>query len=302
MNPRPPKRSLKKRPAQTPGRAPETPSPGSPGERLQKVLAQRGLGSRRAIEAWIAAGEVRVNGRPAQLGDRVAPGDRIRVRGQEVHLDARFPPPRRVIVYNKPEGEVVTRRDPEGRPTVFAALPRLRQGRWVAVGRLDVNTSGLLLFTTDGELAHRLMHPSREVEREYAVRVLGQVSDETLRQLLQGLELEDGSARFDSITPAGGEGANHWYQVVLREGRKREVRRLWEAAGVRVSRLIRIRYGSLHLGPRVFAGHWRELEPAELQGLLALAGLEDAAPRPQPWRRPRSDSRPVTPERPPRRR
>lgn len=300
-NQHPPKRPSK----QSPRRPPEAPAKGPTGERLQKVLAQMGLGSRREIEGWITAGEVRVNGQPAQLGDRVSVGDRVRVRGQDVRLDLRASsPPRRVIAYNKPEGEVVTRRDPEGRPTVFAALPRPRQGRWVAVGRLDVNTSGLLLFTTDGELAHRLMHPSQSVEREYAVRVLGEVSEVTLRQLVQGLELEDGPARFESVTPAGGEGANRWYQVVLKEGRKREVRRLWEAAGVRVSRLIRIRYGDINLGPRVFAGHWRELEPAELQALLALAGLEDAStPRPQSWRRDRSAApRPGAAARSPRRR
>jgi 23S rRNA pseudouridine2605 synthase len=263
------------------------------GERVQKVLAAKGLGSRREIEGWILAGEVRINGVPARLGDRVKTGDRIRVRGEELRLGLFAGPVRRVIAYNKPEGELVTRADPEDRRTVFPRLPRLRHGRWIAVGRLDLNTAGLLLLTNDGELANRLMHPSREVEREYAVRVLGAVPDAALARLVQGVELEDGPARFDRIEEAGGSGANHWYRVVLREGRNREVRRLWEAVGVTVSRLLRVRYGSVELGPRLFAGNWRNLEEEELASLLELAGLttDISARRPRqrtPAGRPRS--------------
>ena len=256
-----------------------------PGERLQKILARMGVGSRREIVSWISAGEVRVNGRVAQLGDRMLPSDRVMIGGQEVRLNPRATPRRRVILYNKPEGEVVTRSDPEGRATVFGALPRLGQSRWIAVGRLDLNTSGLLVLTTDGELANRLMHPSRQIEREYAVRVLGEVPPRALEQLLEGVDLDDGPARFDSVRLEGGEGANRWYDVVLKEGRNREVRRLWEAVGVRVSRLIRIRYGNLTLGPRLFTGHWREAEPEELHALLVLAGLEQPDPRQRPERR-----------------
>jgi len=273
----------------------QTPS----GERLQKVLATRGLGSRRQIEGWIAAGQVWVNDRLARLGDRVGPGDRIRVGEREIRLGLRNTPLRQIIAYNKPEGEVVTRGDPDGRPTVFERLPRLRQGRWIAVGRLDLNTSGLLLFTTDGELANRLMHPSREVEREYSVRVLGEVSPGQLAQLTAGVELEDGPARFERVTEAGGSGLNHWYKVVLKEGRNREVRRLWDAVGVPVSRLIRLRYGAVELGPRLFTGHSRKLEPAEIKGLLALAGLQETpvSPRPRPKQR---DGRPQRPRHGPR--
>jgi 23S rRNA pseudouridine2605 synthase len=260
------------------------------GERLQKVLAARGLGSRREIEGWIKSGRVRINGQAAKLGDRVKAGDRIRIGDREIRLDAHHAPRRRVIVYNKPEGELVTRSDPEGRRTAFERLPHLGQGRWIAVGRLDINTSGLLLMTTDGELANRLMHPSREVEREYSVRVLGEVPESTLRQLTKGVELEDGAARFERIEPGGGSGANRWYKVVLQEGRNREVRRLWEAVGVKVSRLIRIRYGNVEMGPRLFTGHWRKLEQKELDGLLALAGMQSEPATPKP-KRPRSQHR-----------
>ena len=277
------------------------------GERLQKLLAARGMGSRREIEGWIRAGRVRLNGRTAKLGDRVKPGDRVQVDGEQVHVDPRHGPQRRVLVYNKPEGELVTRKDEEGRRTVFDNLPSARGGRWVAVGRLDINTSGLLLLTTDGELANRLMHPSREVEREYSVRVLGEVSQEQLQQLTQGLELEDGPARFDSVVEAGGRGANHWYRVVLREGRNREVRRLWEGVGATVSRLIRLRYGNVEMGARLFSGHWRKAADEELEGLLELADLPPQEPgprrhfsrkpseRPGPQSRGRPGSRPKNP-------
>lgn len=260
------------------------------GERLQKVLAARGLGSRREIERWIESGRVKVNGQIARLGDRVKPGDRIRIGDREIRLDAYCMPRRRVIVYNKPEGELVTRSDPEGRRTAFERLPPLKQSRWIAVGRLDINTSGMLLLTTDGELANRLMHPSREVEREYSVRVLGEVPESTLQRLTSGVELEDGPARFDRIEAGGGSGANHWYKVVLREGRNREVRRLWEAVGVKVSRLIRIRFGNVEMGPRLFTGHWRKLEQNELDGLLKLAGMQPEPATPKP-KKPQSQRR-----------
>lgn len=252
------------------------------GERLQKVLAAAGLGSRREIEGWIAAGRVTVNGKPAKLGDRVQPDDRVSVDGKLVKgLERSADTRRRVILYHKPEGELTTRKDPEGRPTVFEALPRLRGSRWVSVGRLDTNTSGLLLFTNDGELANKLMHPSAEVEREYAVRVLGQVTEEKLAALKKGVRLEDGMGKFDEIVEAGGEGANRWYHVVLREGRNREVRRLWEAVDLTVSRLIRIRYGALSLPRNLPRGAWRDATEEEMNALLGSARMP-AAPSKRP--------------------
>ena len=254
---------------------------GAAGERLQKVLAAAGLGSRREIEGWIAEGRVTVNGKTAKLGDRIRPSDRIGVDGKPVKSlghggDTR----RRVILYHKPEGELTTRKDPEGRPTVFEALPRLRGSRWVSVGRLDTNTSGLLIFTNDGGLANKLMHPSAEVEREYAVRVLGKVSDEQLSALQRGVSLEDGVGKFDDIREAGGEGANHWYHVTLKEGRNREVRRLWEAVGLTVSRLIRIRYGSMSLPRNLPRGAWRDATEDEIEALAADAGMPPPSKRP----------------------
>src|SRR5680860_952911 len=239
-------------------------------ERLQKLLAREGLGSRREIESWIAAGQVKVNGHVAQLGDQAGDGDRVRVRGKPVRLSRHVRP--RVIAYHKPQGELTTRKDPEGRPTVFARLPYLHAGRWIAVGRLDASTSGLLLFTTDGALANRLMHPSCGLEREYAARVRGEISAEVLARLQQGVMLDDGLARFETILDAGGGGANRWYHVMLREGRNREVRRLWDSQNVTVSRLIRIRYGSLTLGRWLRPGRWRELEADELGTLYGQAG------------------------------
>ncbi|ADC63111.1 23S rRNA pseudouridine(2605) synthase RluB [Allochromatium vinosum] len=252
---------------------PRRPGSGDEPVRLQKLLAEAGLGSRRQIEGWISEGRVRVNGQLAKLGDQATRADRIRVDGRDVTLKPKRDSETQIIVYHKPEGELVTRRDPEERPTVFRRLPRPKQGRWIAVGRLDINTSGLILFTTDGELANRLMHPSREIEREYSVRILGEVAPETLERLTAGIELDDGPAKFERITDQGGTGANHWYNVVLREGRNREVRRLWEAAGCTVSRLIRIRYGNVELGRRLFPGNWRPLTDAERAELMALAGL-----------------------------
>ncbi|MGF1643059.1 MAG: 23S rRNA pseudouridine(2605) synthase RluB [Thiotrichales bacterium] len=241
-------------------------------ERIQKLLAQAGHGSRREIEQWLAQGRLTVNGAVAHVGDKSLPGATFALDGKPLVTQASASPPR-TIAYHKPEGEVVSRHDPEGRPTAFALLPRLRGARWIAVGRLDLNTSGLLLFTTDGELASRLMHPSNEVEREYATRVLGAVSAEALKALAEGIELEDGPARFDGIVDIGGSGANHWYHVILKEGRKREVRRLWESQGVRVSRLIRVRYGPIELGRQLRPGRWRELEIDEIKLLYASAGL-----------------------------
>lgn len=242
-------------------------------EKLQKVLARAGLGSRREMETWIVDGRVIVNGKTATLGDRVGVNDQIKVDGKALSPVQAAGTERRAIIYHKPVGEVCTRSDPEGRPTVFDSLPRLRNGRWVGVGRLDLNTSGLLLFTTDGELANRLMHPSHQIEREYAVRVLGEVSPEIIANLQSGVELEDGTAHFDSIRDAGGEGANHWYHVVLTEGRSREVRRLWESQGVVVSRLIRVRYGTVALPRRLRVGHFEDLPPADLNELLHSVGL-----------------------------
>ncbi|MFD2110632.1 23S rRNA pseudouridine(2605) synthase RluB [Thiorhodococcus fuscus] len=258
-------------------RPPQFPSTEEP-VRLQKLLAEAGLGSRREIDAWIAEGRVRVNGDLAKLGDRATSSDRIRVDGRDVRLQRKRESLQQVIAYHKPEGELVTRRDPEERPTVFKRLPRPKDGRWIAVGRLDINTSGLILFTTDGELANRLMHPSSEIEREYAVRILGEVSPETLTRLAEGIELEDGPAKLDSVVERGGSGANRWFHVVLREGRNREVRRLWEAAGCTVSRLIRVRYGNIELGRRLFPGNWRPLTDEERAVLMAQAGM--SAPQP----------------------
>ncbi len=208
-------------------------------ERLQKFLARMGLGSRRQIEDWIRQGRITVNGVVAQLGNQVNGAEKIQIDGRPIQVRP-FGQRRRVLAYYKPVGEVTSRHDPEGRPTIFEHLPLLRDSRWVAVGRLDLNTQGLLLLTNDGELANRLMHPSSQIEREYAVRVLGEVPLEMLKRLREGVALEDGVARFDEIREAGGEGANHWYHVILREGRHREVRRLWESQGVTVSRLTRV--------------------------------------------------------------
>lgn len=243
-------------------------------EKLQKVLARSGLGSRREMETLIESGVVSVNGETATLGDRITLEDRVTVKDKAVRLKGELDMPRRVIMYNKPEGELVTRRDPEGRRTVFDNLPRLKGERWIAIGRLDINTSGLLLFTNDGELANRLMHPSHQVEREYAVRIMGQVDDEMLARMRDGIMLEDGLARFSDIQSVGGEGINTWFHVVIKEGRNREVRRLWESQGVTVSRLKRVRYGNIFLDKRVKAGEWVELTQTEVDDLSGLAGLQ----------------------------
>jgi len=242
-------------------------------EKLQKVLARAGKGSRREIEAMISAGRVSVDGNNAYLGDRVEGTEQIRIDGHQVKLTAQADDICRVLMYNKPEGEMCTRKDPEGRVTVFDRLPPLDTGRWVAVGRLDINTSGMLLFTTDGELANRLMHPSQKVEREYAVRVFGEINEAMLQTLRAGVKLEDGLARFQKITYRGGEGRNHWFHVVLSEGRNREVRRLWESQDVQVSRLIRVRYGDMEMQRQLPLGGWTELGLKEVNYFRKLVDL-----------------------------
>ena len=244
-------------------------------EKLQKVLARSGYGSRREIEAMIGAGRIRVNGKVAQVGERIDADASVRIDGHEVVIKSENSVVRRVLTYHKPEGELCTRKDPEGRPTVYERLPRMSGARWVAVGRLDVNTSGLLLFTTDGELANRLMHPSQEVEREYAVRIFGEVTDAMINRLKKGVQLEDGLAHFDTIKAVGGgEGMNRWYHVTLKEGRNREVRRLWESQEVQVSRLIRVRYGDIKLESGLPQGGWSELELDQVNELRAKVGLQ----------------------------
>lgn len=210
-------------------------------EKLQKVLARVGIGSRRYMEEVIAAGRVSVNGKIAKVGDRVEAGDELRIDGRKINYQVEDEIRRRVLIYYKPEGEICSRTDPENRPTVFEQLPQITNDRWVMVGRLDINSTGLLLFTNDGELANRLMHPSSEIEREYAVRVMGEVTPEIRNTLLKGVELDDGPAKFESFSDLGGEGINRWYQVVVKEGRNREVRRLFESQGLKVSRLLRTR-------------------------------------------------------------
>ena len=237
-------------------------------EKLQKVLAQAGIGSRRVMEGWIREGRISVNGKLAEIGMRVSLNDRIEVDGKPLAKIATFLTRPRVVLYHKPAGEICSSNDEKGRKTVFDSLPKLNKGRWVMVGRLDYNTSGVLLFTTDGELANRLMHPSYELEREYAVRLFGEITDDMLNQLKTGIKLEDGMAKFDYIKFKGGEGLNTWYHVVLREGRNREVRRLWESfEGIRVSRLTRVRYGNIILPRNLSAGKALELTPFEVNEL-----------------------------------
>ncbi len=243
-------------------------------EKLQKVLARSGMGSRREMERLIESGEVGVNDATAKLGDRVSVNDKVTVHGRVVKLTAEEDVPRRVIMYNKPEGELCTRHDPQGRRTVFDRLPKLKGERWISIGRLDINTSGLLLFTTDGELANRLMHPSQQIEREYAVRVMGDVKPEHVKSMVEGVMLEDGMANFTDVQEFGGEGINTWFHVVIMEGRNREVRRLWESQGLTVSRLKRVRYGKVFLDKRARAGEWIELTQQEIDQLSQQAGLE----------------------------
>jgi 23S rRNA pseudouridine2605 synthase len=241
------------------------------GERVQKVLAAAGYASRREVEEWITSGRVSVNGLPSFLGQKISQGDRVKVNGKLINV--RFAAERapRVLIYHKPDGEIVSKDDPEGRPTVFERLPNLRRGRWIAIGRLDFNTSGLLLFTDNGDLANKLMHPRYNLDREYAVRIMGELTDEQKKQLTTGIELEDGPAKFGMLREDGGEGSNKWYRVTISEGRNREVRRMFEAMGLTVSRLMRVRYGPVQLPPRLKRGMFEDLAPDLIK---ALAGKE----------------------------
>jgi len=244
-------------------------------EKLQKVLARAGLGSRREMERAIESGSVKVNERIARLGDRVTSADKIFFNGQRV-VQAASVNRRRVILYNKPEGEICSRSDPEGRRTVYQALPQLKGERWISVGRLDFNTSGLLLFTNDGELANKLMHPSSVIDREYLVRIQGDVQDEMKQNLLDGVLLDDGVARFTDIVDGAGEGRNRWFYCVVMEGRNREVRRLWESQGVKVSRLKRVRYANIFIPSHVRVGQWMELSEREIGDLCMTAGFDNS--------------------------
>lgn len=241
-------------------------------EKLQKVLAAAGWGSRRELEREIVAGQIKVNGRTATLGQRVGPGDKLQYQGRTLTVPEASRTAPRVLLYNKPEGEICSRNDPEGRPTVYDRLPMLNNGRWVSVGRLDFNTSGLLLFTDDGELANKLMHPSSELDRQYLVRVMGPVTDEILDRLREGVLLEDGMARFTEVQRgAESQGSNNWFMCVVREGRNREVRRLWESQSLKVSRLKRVRYGPIVIPPFVGPGQWLELDDKSLVELCKRA-------------------------------
>lgn len=242
-------------------------------ERIQKLLARAGLGSRREIERWIEEGRIIVNGNRIQPGYHLKAGDHLLINGRVVKWDKYAEQPTRVLIYNKPVGEVVTRRDPEDRPIIFSKLPKLTVGRWIAVGRLDINTSGLILLTNNGELANRLMHPSRQIEREYAVRILGDVHESCLERLRQGVELDDGPAHFDDIRFHAGDGANKWFYVTVKQGRNRLVRRLWESQEVKVSRLIRVRYGNVVLPDNVKANAYAELDSKDLKTLLEYVEL-----------------------------
>ena len=244
-----------------------------PGERLQKVLAQAGFGSRRMMEEWIAAGRVSVNGEPATLGMRVVEGDLVKAERRTIRVGERDHTAR-VLLYHKPEGEIVSRDDPEKRTSVFDKLPKLRGQKWIAIGRLDFNTSGLLIFTTSGELANRLMHPRFEVEREYAVRVQGTMTEDQISRVLkEGVELEDGLVKFEKLEDQGGEGFNHWYRVMLKEGRNRVVRRTFDALGLPVSRLMRVRFGIINLPPRLKRGMTAELGEGEVAQVLDWVGV-----------------------------
>jgi len=260
--------AVKKTP-KLPSRPP--PDEADKGEKLQKVLAHLGLGSRRQIEGWIEEGRLTIDGLTARLGDRVRGGQAVRLDGKSVALDAASQV--RVLLYHKPLREVCSRNDPEGRKTVFERLPRLKSGRWISVGRLDFNTTGVLLFTTDGDLAHALMHPSAAIEREYLVRVMGRVDDDVLHRLKEGVQLDDGPARFSDIQEGGGDGINRFFYVVLTEGRNREVRRLWESQGLTVSRLKRVRYGEVFMPSKLKKGQWLELPQKDVDVIYQMAGL-----------------------------
>ena len=255
-------------------------------ERLHKILAQTGIASRREIEEMIIAGRISVNGLPAGVGQKIGPNDKVRVNGKLINLQFSIRVPR-VLMYHKPEGEIVSRDDPEGRTTVFDRLPVLKRGRWIAVGRLDINTSGLLLFTNDGALANRLMHPRYQLEREYAVRLLGTLDDAQVAMLTGGIELSDGPARFNRVADGGGEGVNHWYRVTLSEGRNREVRRMFEALGVTVSRLMRVRYGPVSMSSRLKRGMWEEMGVNVVCSLAGVKPPQGSQEKPRKPRRPR---------------
>jgi len=244
--------------------------------KLHKVLAEAGLGSRRDMEELIIAGRVSVNGEPAHIGQRILPTDQVRINGKLIQRKISKRPPR-VLIYHKPAGEIVSHSDPEGRPSVFERLPTMKAGKWLAVGRLDFNTEGLLLFTTSGDLANRLMHPRYGIEREYAVRTLGELEEGMRQKLLSGVELDDGVAQFSKISDGGGEGVNRWYRVTIGEGRNREVRRMFESIGLTVSRLIRTRYGALTLPSGLKRGRWEELDEHAVRNLMTLSGLEKMA-------------------------
>ena len=244
--------------------------------KLHKVLAEAGLGSRRDMEDLIVAGRVSVNGEPAHIGQRILPADFVRINGKLIQRKVSKKPPR-ILVYHKPAGQIVSTNDPEGRESVFSSLPTMKTGKWLAVGRLDFNTEGLLLFTTSGDLANRLMHPRYGIEREYAVRTLGTLEEGMRQKLLSGVELDDGLAQFSKISDGGGDGVNKWYRVVIGEGRNREVRRMFEAVGLTVSRLIRTRYGVMTLPPNLKRGRWEELEENDARDLLKICGLEKEA-------------------------
>lgn len=245
--------------------------------KLHKVLAEAGLGSRRDMEELIIAGRVSVNGEPAHIGQRILPTDQVRINGKPVQRKVSTKPPR-VLMYHKPAGEIVSTSDPEGRASVFDRLPSIKIGKWLAVGRLDFNTEGLLLFTTSGDLANKLMHPRYGIEREYAVRTLGELEEGMRQKLLSGVELDDGLASFNKIADGGGEGVNKWYRVTISEGRNREVRRMFEAVGLTVSRLIRTRYGAMSLPSSLKRGRWEELDEHAVRGLMAANGLERGKP------------------------
>lgn len=237
-------------------------------EKLQKVLARAGLGSRRQMEKWISEGRVKVNGKIADLGMRVDKHDTLAVDGRPLRIEEQKPETR-ILLYHKVAGEMCTRKDPEGRPTVYDKLPRIRPGRWISIGRLDYHTAGLLIFTNNGDLANQLMHPSTQLEREYAVRTVGQLTPEVIAQLQQGVSLEDGNAFFESVLYSGGQGLNHWYHVVVKEGRNRLVRRLFESQNITISRLIRVRFGSTVLPRRLPQGRMHELDKKEVKKFLS---------------------------------
>jgi 23S rRNA pseudouridine2605 synthase len=242
-------------------------------QRIQKLLAHHGVGSRREVDLWLQQGRIKVNGRVAKPGDQINGSEKVSLDDKPIRLGRHQIRPK-VLMYHKPIGRVCSRSDPDGRPDVFAQLPKLQQGRWIGIGRLDINTSGLLLFTNHGELANRMMHPSFELEREYAVRVRGEITADTLLSLQQGIELEDGPAAFEQVVDGGGQGSNHWYHVVLREGRNREVRRLWEAVGAEVSRLVRVRYHTFTLPKWLKPGKSRFLEDDRVSQLFSALELE----------------------------